>query len=146
MTDYQTLYESAPIGLSQIRVNDGKIISANKKTCDILGFRNFQELSRKSIVEVTKNDNLIKELNESNEIKDFPVTLKKKDGKEIFATISLKLSTDKDYVEGSLRDVTDELSLESKIAPHIKKMSILRENIMQKLESFEPAYSFSKSL
>ncbi len=99
-----------------------------------------------SIIEVSKNEDLIKELNESTEIKDFPVTLKKKDGKEISALLSLKLSADKDFVEGSLRDVTEELSLESKIAPHIKKMSILRQNIMQKLESFEPAYSFSKSL
>jgi PAS domain S-box-containing protein len=146
MTDYRTLYESAPIGLWQIRLNDGKILSANKKTCDILGFRNFQELSRKSILEVTKNEDLIKELHESGEIKNFPFTLKKKDGKEISALLSLKLSEDKNYVEGSIRDVTEELSLESKIAPHIQKMSILRQSIIQKLESFEPVYSFSKSL
>lgn len=146
MTDYRTLYESAPIGLWQIRLSDGEIISANKKACDILGFKNFQDLSKKPALEVSKHHDLITEINSSGEIKDFPVTLKKKDGKQINAILSLKLSANKEYVEGSLRDVSDELSLEAKLVPHIQKMSILRQNIIQKLESFEPAYSFSKSL
>lgn len=143
MTDYRHLYDSAPVGLWQTRISDGKFLSANKKTCDLLGYSSFNELSEKCSVDFypeTERNELLSQLMKKKELKDYPIAMRRKDGKELTFLVSAKIYTEENYIEGSLRDVTDELSLEAKIVPHIRKMSKLRANIIQKLESV--AYNF----
>lgn len=140
MTNYRTLYESAPVGLWRSKINDGRFISANKKACEILGFKSFYEINHKSLndfYDSSEHQKMMNLLLENKEIKDHPVTMYKKDGKEISVLVSAEIHQEQGYIEGTIKDITDEISLEAIIVPHIKKMSELKNNIIQKLEVYQ---------
>lgn len=147
MTNYRTLYESAPVGLWRSKISDGRFINANKKICEILGFKEFYDINRKSLndfYDSTELQNMLNLLFETKEIKDYPITMYKKDGKEISVLVSAQLHRDQGYIEGTIKDITDEISLEAIIVPHIKKMSQLKNDIIQRLEVYQ--YSPLKTL
>lgn len=138
MTDYRKLYESAPVGLWQTSIEKGQFLSANKEACDILGFDDFEDLSTfvaTDLYDANTREELLKNLFKFKEVKDYPVTMTRKDGKEISVLLSAKIHPDKGYIEGTIRDVTENISLESILAPHIQKMSILKKHIVERLES-----------
>lgn len=137
MTDYKELYESAPVGLWQTSIEDGHFLSANETAIQILGFESLEDLSSAVATDFYKDKSarsrLISELSQVGEIKDFRFRMKRKDGSEFTALISAKIHPDKGYIEGTLEDVTDGVSLEACIIPHLEKMSLLRQNIINRL-------------
>lgn len=150
MTDYRRLYESAPVGLWQTSIDKGQFLSANKEACNILGYDSFEDLSTilaTDLYDITVREDLLKYLLKVKEVKDYPVTMTRKDGKEISVLLSAKIYPDKGYVQGTIRDVTENISLESILAPHIQKMSILKQHIVQRLESSNnEQYTSSKTI
>lgn len=148
MTDYRKLYESAPVGLWQTSIDEGQFLSANKEACDILGYDDFNDLSTvlaTDLYDVTARKNLLKYLLKAKEVKDYPVTMTRKDGKEISVLLSAKIHPDKGYIEGTIRDVTEDISLESILAPHVQKMSILKQHIIQRLENTSNCEQYTSS-
>lgn len=150
MTDYRRLYESAPVGLWQTSIDKGQFLSANKEACNILGYDSFEDLSTvlaTDLYDTTVREDLLKYLLKVKEVKDYPVTMTRKDGKEISVLLSAKIYPDKGYIQGTIRDVTENISLESILAPHIQKMSILKQHIVQRLESSNyEQYTSSKTI
>lgn len=148
--EYKDLYEAAPVGLWRTNVNDGKFIHANEAAVYILGFSNFEELSNylsKDLYDPLIRQDLIKELEKVNEIKDLQVTMKRKDGKEITVSLSAKLNTEKGFIEGTIKDVTDIISLEaSALIPHLEKISLLKQSIIDKIKQSESSlHTISKT-
>jgi len=138
MTDYENLYNGAPVGLWRTSIEDGRFLHANEATINILGFSSFEELSKFVSTDLYADkavrQDLVKELQEVNEISDFQFNMHRKDGKKITVCVSAKIYPDKGYIEGTIRDVSGVISLEaSAIIPHLEKMSLLKQTIMEKI-------------
>ena len=138
---YKQLYESAPVGLWRTSIEDGRFIHANEATVNMLGYDNFEELSQYSSTDLYDpeiRNSLVQELKECQEIKDVQVVMRKKDGNEITVSLSAKIDQKNGYIEGTVRDVTNIISLESSILlPHLEKISLLKQHIIEKLRQNE---------
>ena len=60
--------------------------------------------------------------------------MKKKDGTPIWVAISAKIYPEKGYLEGSIRDISNKKKQEENFAPHLQKLSLLKQNIMKRLQ------------
>lgn len=139
MTDYKDLYNGAPVGLWRTSIEDGTFLEANEATVDILGFASFEDLSQHvstDLYDKKVRKILLEELHKVHEITDFQFTMRRKDGKEITVSVSAKINPEKGYLEGTIRDVTGIISLESSsLIPHLEKMSLLKQHIMDKIKN-----------
>jgi PAS domain S-box-containing protein len=135
--DYKNLYNGAPVGLWRTSIDTGKFLQANEATVNILGFRDFDDLSQyvsTDLYDQQARTNLIKELEEVQEISDFHVVMTRKDGRQITVSVSAKIHPDKGYLEGTIRDVSGVISLEAaSLIPHLEKMSLLKKHILERV-------------
>ena len=77
--EYKKLYEAAPIGLWRTNIEDGRVIHANEATVKILGFDSFEELSQydtTNLYDLKIRTELVQELKECHEIKDFQIVMR----------------------------------------------------------------------
>ena len=139
MSDYKELCNSAPVGLWRTQIKDGKFLYANNAFLSILGFNSFQELSQycsTDLYDKKIREEIVDHLNENQEIKDFKVFMKKQDGQEITVLLSAKIHPENGYIEGTLKDITNTISLEvAALIPHLEKISLLKQHIMERIEN-----------
>lgn len=149
MTNYDDLYNGVPVGLWRTNIVDGKFLHANDATLNILGFSSFEELSQYASADFYDRkvrDNLIKELLEVGEVTDLTFIMQKKDRTEITVSVSAKIFPDKGYLEGTIQDITGSISLEALCLPHLEKMSLLKQDIIKKINEDDCDYhKISKS-
>jgi len=142
--EYKKLYEAAPIGLWRTNIEDGRVIHANEATVKILGFDSFEELSQydtTNLYDLKIRTELVQELKECHEIKDFQIVMRRKDGKEITVSLSVKIDQNNGYIEGTIKDVTNIISFESSVLlPHLEKISLLKQHIIEKLRQSDYSY------
>jgi len=136
--DYKELYNSAIIGLWRTSIDDGKFISANSAVAHIFGYDDVDDL-------VTDKFCNLKELKDPQKNENFEVCLEKKDGSPVWVSISAKIYPEKDYIEGSIRDITEQKKHEINLVPHLQKLSSLKQNIINRLKQ-EDAFHQSKSV
>lgn len=134
-SDYKDMYDSAPIGLWRSGVQDGKLLSANQEMATILGYRDVDELS--TYVERGHyngfREALRQALNEGD-IQNLEVPLERKDGSEVWVSLSAQLHADKGYIEGSIRDISEDRVFALTIMPYIDKIKVLKQHIKQRLD------------
>lgn len=151
MTNYKELYNGAPVGLWRTRIDDGTFLDANEATVLILGYKSFEELSNcvtTDLYDPEVRKRLVEELKEVQEITDFQFAMRRKDGREITVSISAKINQEQGYIEGTIKDVTGTISLESaSLIPHLEKMSILKRDIINKINDYYecPSHRVSKT-
>lgn len=145
MTNYKELYNEAPVGLWRTRIEDGKFLEANEATLQILGFSTFDELScylSTDLYDKQVRDEIIKELFEIGEVAEVQFIMQRHDGKKIIVSLSAKINVEKGFIEGTIKDVTGIISLEaSTLIPHLEKLSLLKQDIMNKINQDDCDYS-----
>lgn len=147
--DYKELCNSAPVGLWRTQIKDGKFLFANDAFLDILGFSSFQELSQfcsTDLYDKKVRTEILEILNEAKEIKDFKVIMTGKNGYNVIVLLSAKIHPDKGYIEGTLKDITNLISFEAALIPHLEKISLLKQHILERIEenSMSSTNKFSK--
>lgn len=144
--DYKELYNSATVGLWRTSISDGKFLNLNSAVANILGYDDVDDLAAHRASDLYEKiydrQSLIEELEKLREVTDFEVCMKKKDGSPVWVSISAKMYPDKDYIEGSIRNITCETE---RIMPHLEKLSCLKENIIKKLKQDQLEYAGNKS-
>lgn len=134
---YKELFDSATVGLWRTTINEGEFLNVNSAVASILGYDDTDDLSQYRSVDLYDQDvrnAFIDELRELQEIEDFEVCMKKKDGTPIWVAISAKIYPEKGYLEGSIRDISNKKKQEENFAPHLQKLSLLKQNIMKRLQ------------
>ena len=120
--EYKELFDSACVGLWRSDSN-GKIIAANTEVASILGFNDATDLLNHKIV-----DENIKN------VQDLEVCMKKKDGTDIWVSLSTKTCPEKGFIEGYIKDISEKKEQESQIFPYIEKLSEIKQKCLERLE------------
>lgn len=124
----ESLYETAPVGLWRLDLNT-HFIHANRTALDILGYSSLDELNQSS------DKQLLTEIsNKSQE----NLLISNNLGKDIWVELSAVISPE-GFVEGTIKDVTS-------IQPHIEKVSMIKQNIIKRLNQDEPSLSRSSKI
>lgn len=125
MTD-GTLYETVPVGLWRIDINTKELVHANKTALQILGYSNIHEMN--SCIDCKK---MFSNAMESHDNLDLLIT--NHDGKRIWVELSGQVNP-QGFIEGTIRDITSSKMYESSIKKNIEKISLLKRNIIKRLE------------
>lgn len=120
---FRSIFNNSTEGIFQATMG-GKFITVNPALVKLLGYDNSEELFeldiRKDIYKYPEERDIItKKLQESGSIKNFWLTLKKKDGSDIIVKLNDRIMTEDDdnsesYFEGSMQDITQHVITEKK--------------------------------
>jgi PAS domain S-box-containing protein len=147
---YKNLYETSVVGLYRTRINDGKIIYGNKVAANILGFQTINEaidtdFKVNSLYSADRREEMLSELNEHGYIQDFEIHQKFIDGRENYISISAKIFPEKNFIEGTVFEITKRKKAELELEENEKKFKEILDNsraILYKLNASDGSYSY----
>src|ERR1035437_2135926 len=116
---YRSIFDNSADGIFQSSP-DGRFLTVNTALSEILGYSKEELVKLNIATDIYKNPAeriaLIKELNEKKELKDYQITLKKKDGSEVIVRLNDRLISDSEgnnyYFEGNMQDITAQVIAE----------------------------------
>ncbi|QQS34812.1 MAG: response regulator [Ignavibacteriales bacterium] len=119
---YRAIFHNSAEGIFQSG-EDGHFITVNPAMVRILGYRDDAELLTANIQDDVykfseERKILVKELKEKGEVKNYKVTLKRKDGTDVIVRLNDRLIRDEEnnrfYFEGNLQDITEQVTADAK--------------------------------
>jgi len=132
---YRTLYESAIVGLYRSRIEDGKILMANKITADTLGYGSVEELVREykfaENYSPERRAKLLHDLEKYGSVSDFEIQVTRKDGRKVDLMITAMAYPESGYIEGAMMDITEKKRLRAQLvrAEHMEAIGTLAGGI-----------------
>ncbi len=129
---YHSIFDNSSLGIFQTSP-EGNFLTVNSALCEILGYTK-EELLKANILEdiyfdPIQRQTLTKELEARGEVKNYQLTLKKKDGTAVIVRINDRLVISDNgmnrYFEGNLQDVTAQVKAE--INKQIADRALLEE-------------------
>jgi PAS domain S-box-containing protein len=116
---YRSIFDNSAEGIFQSSP-DGRFLTVNTALSEILGYSKEELVKLNIETDIYKNPAeriaLIKELNEKKELKDYQITLMKKDGSEVIVRLNDRLISDSEgnnyYFEGNMQDITAQVIAE----------------------------------
>jgi len=119
---YKELFDSMRMGVYMTDA-DGRIKALNKAGLSMFGYTSFDEVSDMSILSLYMNPldrkQFLKDLSKKGFLEDYIVNLKKKDGTQMYVSVTANELKDQDGkikgVEGVLRDITHRVNLEREV-------------------------------
>jgi PAS domain S-box-containing protein len=142
---YRDLYNNSPAALYRTRISDGKIIMCNTATAKIMGFDTVEEYIGSGITALdlyadkSKRQELLEQLEKNNRAENFQIRVKRKDGRTIWISLTAETSSEKDYMEGTITDITATKAL-------TKTEKIILEHLMQGKSNKEIARGLGRSV
>ncbi|MDP4116747.1 MAG: ATP-binding protein [Bacteroidota bacterium] len=120
---FRSIFDNSLEGKFQSSI-EGKFLTVNTSMAKILGYDTKEELTDLNIkVDLYRyqkdRENLIMLLRERGFVEDYPVTLKKKNGKYVVISLNARIVFDshdesKVYIEGNIRDITMQVYADEK--------------------------------
>ncbi len=115
---YRSIIDNSAEGIFQTTM-DGKWLTINKAFSKILGYKNEQELMQIDVNEIYFNESdrkkLIEELEANEQIENYRIKLKRKDGSPAVVSLNDRIvidDTGERYLEGNISDITDQVKAE----------------------------------
>ena len=110
---YRSIFDNSLEGIFQSSP-DGRFLTVNTSLSEILGYSKEElvklNIGRDIYKNPTDREVLLKKLEEKKELKDYQLSLKKKDGSEVIVRLNDRLVSDPEssnyYFEGNLQDIT----------------------------------------
>jgi PAS domain-containing protein len=143
MTDYKDLYESAIIGLWRTSLQDGKFLTGNEKTLEILGLLAPENLISHDLKDFIGDDEqqyIFHQLQKLKQIHDYNLIVTKPNGDKATVSISARICPEKDCVEGTIQ-----ISPKS-LEPYIEKINKINQKLKKKLSSDDYSYRILKTV
>jgi len=119
---FRSIFNNSEEGIFQSTL-DGKFIIANPAMAKILGYSETSELLKANIsTEIFKSpedrEKLVNLIMKKGSVEDYQITLKKKNGEDIIVKLNDRICYDEEdnggYLEGSIRDITQQVITEEK--------------------------------
>jgi PAS domain S-box-containing protein len=109
---FRTIFENSQVGIFRTRFSDGLILDANQRLAELFGFDSPNEIIglKQSIdyyVNFNDRQQAIELLDWNDELQNFEVQLRKRDGTMFWGLYSCRLNAGDGYVEGVLTDIGD---------------------------------------
>jgi len=122
---YRSIFENALVGIFQLRI-EGTFLAVNPRLASLLGFNNpeevldfYTDISSQLFVNSEEIEELLTLIKEQNFVDSFETKLRKKDGTEFWAALSVKVIRDEDlkatHFEGVLVDISDRKYMEEEL-------------------------------
>ncbi|MDR3611058.1 MAG: ATP-binding protein [Ignavibacteriaceae bacterium] len=117
---YRSIFENSAEGVFQSNI-EGHFITVNNALSKILGYTKEELLNLNIATELYKDpsdrEKIVSTLKKQKELKDYQVSLKKKDGNEVIVRLNDRLVSDREgssiYFEGNLQDITAQVIAEN---------------------------------
>ena len=118
---YRELSRNVPVAIYRSTTEPGgRILSANPEMFNMFGIEDVEELGNISVkdlyVDIKRRRDLIEKIQRDEIVENFEAELKKVDGTTFLASISAKgiigTSGEIEYIEGIIRDITDQRRME----------------------------------
>ncbi|MEH1918355.1 PAS domain S-box protein [Nostoc sp.] len=108
---YRNIFENSQVGIFRTCQKDGLIIDANQRSAEILGFTSAAGLIGKYFTTdlyVNPEDRalLLAELEESGEVRNFEVALRRLDESVVWVLLSLRLNADESCLDSVFTDIS----------------------------------------
>ncbi|MGF1938569.1 MAG: PAS domain S-box protein [Nostoc sp. ChiQUE02] len=109
---YRNIFENSQVGIFRTCQKDGLIIDANQRGAEILGFTSAAGLIGKYFTTdlyVNPEDRvqMLAELEESGEVRNFEVALRRLDGSVVWVLLSLRLNAEESCLDSVFTDISD---------------------------------------
>jgi len=118
---YQELFNESKDGV-YITALDGQLLDANQAFCEILGYARDDVVGqdiRFTYVNPSDRDRFVQAIEESGFLKDYPLALRRRDGREVncLLTSSVRRARDGAVIgyHGILRDITEQRNLQNQL-------------------------------
>lgn len=115
---YRSIIDNSAEGIFQTTL-DGKWLTINKAFAKILGYKSEQDLMQIDVNEIYFNESdrkkLIEELEKHDQIENYRIKLKRKDGSAAVVRLNDRIVNDESgevYLEGNISDITDQVKAE----------------------------------
>ncbi len=114
---YRSIFDNSAEGIFQSSL-DGRFLTVNPALMKILGYNNREELMNVDIskdVYINKEGRkkVLLELKENGKLKDYQISLRKKDGSSVIVRLNDRLVKDEDgneaYFEGNMQDISEQV-------------------------------------
>lgn len=126
LADFKDFFENAPVALLRKDAKTAKIVMANQRAVDLLGFSSEEELqnSHKTTDFYSKElrDKLIKLLKKHNTIEGYEIEMKLPT-KVIWVAMNLSLSKDKHFIDVAMIDITDAVNAKNSQLVKMREIS-----------------------
>jgi two-component system sensor histidine kinase/response regulator len=109
---YRNIFENSQVGIFRTCQKDGLIIDANQRGAEILGFTSAADLINKYFTTdlyVNPDDRvqMLAELEEDGEVRNFEVALRRLDGSLVWVLLSLRLNAEESCLDSVFTDISD---------------------------------------
>ncbi|MCC5643619.1 PAS domain S-box protein [Nostoc sp. CHAB 5824] len=109
---YRNIFENSQVGIFRTCQKDGLIIDANQRGAEILGFTSAADLIGKYFTTdlyVNPDDRvqMLAELEENGEVRNFEVALRRLDGSVVWVLLSLRLNAEEFCLDSVFTDISD---------------------------------------
>jgi len=115
---YRSIIDNSAEGIFQTTL-DGKWLTVNKAFAGILGYRDEQELMQVYVNDIyfeeSDRKKLIEELKKNEQIENYRIKLKRKDGSAAVVSLNDRIVNDDNgeiYLEGNISDITEQVEIE----------------------------------
>ncbi len=130
---YRNIYDNAQIGLYRNRLKDGKMVMANERMAEIFGYKNAEEcvskfVAREHYVYPEMRDKLLETMHEHGKVTKFEAPIRRDDGSIIWIQFSGTLSSEEDYFEGIVADITERKRAEEDLLESEEKYRTVLES------------------
>jgi PAS domain S-box-containing protein len=110
---YNNLFHNAQVGLFRSGIDDGRILESNDQLAKMFGYKNRDELINHFVaseyyIPKSRRVDMVKEIKEKGEIRNFKTKFRRKDGSEFVALYSARYYPEKGWLEGVLEDITQQ--------------------------------------
>ncbi len=134
---YRTLFENAQVGIVRTTIEDGRVLEANRREAEIVGYDSTEHLKgqfifSKQYADKGEREAMLSEILRTGKIDNFETRLIRKDGEIIWLRYSARAYPEKGHIEGIMADITAEKAamdalLESEKALRNKNLELLLE-------------------
>jgi len=132
---YQHIFENAIVGIFRTDVKTGEIIEANDTMAQIFGYTSIDEFKKYSAITLYRNEEqrkpFLKNIQNEGYVLGYKMQAKKKNGEQIWISLSGRLYPREGYIEGFLIDISEQKKAEDMLERDRRAYQIISEAALQ---------------
>lgn len=143
--NYQNLWNNAQVGLFRLSLKNGKTIVCNDRLAAMNGFASADEMTAEydilnNFVDVEVRQQVLKSFYKNGFVNNFEAQFNRKDGSVFWASFSLRLNREKDWVEGVAVDISNYKDTQKALIEHEANIKAIVESSLDNVWSVNTNY------